>query len=88
MSTLHCSQTTKRKRTHIISTYRQRAAGGVPSAAMQFADELKRKGKAERAELLEQAGLQVTTTEVTAIEGLAMKVDLAIPWNKLRALRR
>ena len=82
MPTLHCTQTTKRIRSNNISTYGQRVAGGDSSTAIQLADELNRTAQAERTELLQQAGFRVGMTEVTAVEGVAMKVDLAIPWNK------
>ena len=65
-----------------MSTYGQRVAGGDSSTSIQLADELNRPAQAERTELLQQAGFRVGMTEVTAVEGLAMKVDLAIPWNK------
>ena len=52
------------------------------STAIQLADELKQTAQAERTELLQQTGFRVRMTEVTTVEGLAMKVDLAIPWNK------
>ena len=41
----------------------------------------------ERRALLDKAGI-LSTIEIGAAETLAIKAGLAIPWNKLRLLRR
>ena len=41
--------------------------------------------KEEKKELLEQAGI---TVHIPATQGLAMKANLAIPWKKMRDIRR
>ena len=53
---------------------------------MQLAHEISQ-NKDERDELLRAAGMAVPH-EAPAAEVLAMKADLAIPWNRLRSIRR
>ena len=54
-----------------------------PSSLLQR--ELTTLSKAERQALLQGAGVVVN---IPPEQGLAMKADLALPWNKLRELRR
>lgn len=51
----------------------------------QLADEVKALSKAERESLLREAQLPLL---IPTDHALAMKADLALPWNKLRVLRR
>ena len=41
--------------------------------------------KSDRNKLLREVGM---TIDIPPEQGLAMKADLAIPWNKLRVIRR
>ena len=52
---------------------------------MLVGEEVKALGREERQKLLRDAGI---TLEIPAEQGLAMKADLAIPWSKLREIRR
>ena len=51
----------------------------------QMADEVKVAEMAVREKILREAGI---TPEVPFGEGLALKATLALPWRKLRELRR
>ena len=64
---------------------RKSVAGGTLPAKRQLEHEVSRTTPEERQELLKRANILPT---VTHKEGLAMKADLSIPWNKLRHLRR
>ncbi len=76
-----CSVLSKnlRNRSKVLWGVRTEMAGGLHSIKRQLIDQLKRQ------ELLEQAGIGPKISEG---EGLAMKAELSIPWNKLRHLRR
>ncbi len=71
------------RRTDLLRSVRDLASGGESSC--QLAAEVSLLTKTERELLLGQASLPIT---ITADHALAMKADLAIPWNKLRILRR
>ncbi len=51
----------------------------------QLREEVKHLSKPERQELLRESGF---TVDIPPEQGLAMKADLALPWNKLRIIRR
>lgn len=51
----------------------------------QLQAEVKMLTSEERQDLLKSAGI---TVDIPAEQGLAIKADLAIPWNKLRVIRR
>ena len=51
----------------------------------QLQAELKTFSPEERQDLLKSAGI---TINIPPEQGLAIKADLAIPWNKLRVIRR
>lgn len=55
------------------------------SVYVQQLVELRRLGSDERQMIIREAGL---TIEVKPEQGLAMKTELGIPWNKIRHLRR
>jgi hypothetical protein len=48
-------------------------------------EEIRHLGKEERQSLLFSGGF---TVDIPPEQGLAVKADLAIPWNKLRIIRR
>ena len=75
------SKRTLSRRTKSVESYRESIGGDVNVHAL----ELRHLAKQERQEILKCSGL---TLEVPPGEGLAMKSDLGIPWNKLRHLRR
>lgn len=51
----------------------------------QMREEIQHLSKQERQALLHEEGF---TLNIPEEQGLAMKADLGIPWNKLRVLRR
>ena len=51
----------------------------------QLQAEVKMLSSEERQDLLKSVGI---TIDIPPEQGLAMKADLAIPWNKLRIIRR
>ncbi len=66
-----------------METVREVASGG--DSTSQLAAEVNYLSKSQREELLPQVQLPVV---IPADHALAMKADLAIPWTKLRVLRR
>lgn len=52
---------------------------------VQKRKELQGMGKEERQKILREAGVHA---EITPEDGIAMKTDLGIPWNKIRHIRR
>ncbi len=62
---------------------RQLVGGG--NSHILMTEEVKRLGQDERQKILLNAGLKL---EIPSEMGLAMKADLALPWNKLREIRR
>ena len=79
------AEVTLRKRSMALVDMRTAVSGSKSGARRQLADELKHTSREERQSLLKLANI---TPEIPAGEGLAMKAELAIPWNKLRHLRR
>ena len=78
---------TLHQRSKLLADICHKVSGGrEASARAQLAHEISQ-NKDERNELLREAGIAVPHQAV-AEEVLAMKVDLAIPWNKLRNIRR
>ena len=80
VSSSKASARTLKRRTETISKVRSVISGGD-----NMTSEVKSLTKAEREELLGDAQVPVV---IPTDQALAMKVDLAIPWNKLRILRR
>ncbi len=58
------------------------------SSLEQLQHEVKALTKEDRQSLLQEASIADGAAAVSANDVLAMKADLAIPWNKLRILRR
>ncbi len=77
------SEETKRRRTQEISRIRDRLSVG--DAKEQKIAEMKSLSKKERNDLMKEANFQIT---IPPEQGLAMKADLCLPWNKLRVMRR
>ena len=81
------AQRTLAERSKLLAGIRQKiSGGGEASARVQLAHEISQ-NKHERDELLRAAGIAVPH-EAPAAEVLAVKADLAIPWNRLRSIRR
>ena len=60
-------------------------SGGSEDALTQFRMEVKALPSDERQALLKEAGV---TTSIDATQSLAIKAELALPWYRLRILRR
>ena len=80
----HVTHTTMRKWSRVLSTLRLQIAGSSKALLSQLADELSTTCPEERKTLLEKAGIK---PEIPVGQGLVMKAELSIPWNKLRHLR-
>ena len=76
-----CSRTV-RKRSSDLEEIR---AGMSKDSRAQLQAELKGLPASERNQLLVSAGI---TLDIPPEKGLALKANLAIPWNKLRTVRR
>ncbi len=82
---MEASPVTLRARTAMLSGVRESVAGSEVGAQLQLVDELKATSRDVRQSSLKEAGI---TPEIAFGDGLAMKADLALPWRKLRHLRR
>ena len=82
------SSRTVRERARFMRDARTRMSGGSTlSSATQLAAELQQTSRKERELALQKAGV-FSSGRVSAEECLAMKSTLAIPWHKLRHIRR
>ena len=77
-----CQRTVQRRSQEVQQV--RKIIGGDDSALILH-QELRSLTKDERSKLLLDAGL---TIDIPPEQGLAMKADLAIPWHKLRVIRR
>lgn len=82
VSTSDASDRTIARRNKIIDRVRDVVSGG--DSAAQLREEVKHLSKAERQELLHSGGFRL---DVPAEQGLAMKADLGLPWNKFNHFR-
>lgn len=71
---------------HLAALCQKVSGGDLSSARIQLAHEI-RQSHDERDTLLREAGITVPH-ETPAADILATKADLAIPWKKLRSIRR
>ena len=83
-TTAACSRTVK-MRCREMQKIRTVISGGEASALIQ--NEVLILSDEERPSLLDKAGIS-SSIEIGAAEVLAIKAGLALPWNKLRFLRR
>eukprot|EP00731_Ephydatia_muelleri_P000748 Em0001g748a len=83
-TTAVCSRTLK-SRCSELHTIRRVVSGGQPSVLIQ--NEVLSLGDEQRRALLKEAGIS-DEIKIGPAEVLAIKVGLAIPWNKIRILRR
>ena len=85
VATDKASQKTRHRRSLSLHTVREVVSGG--SSSVQLLDEAKQCSSTERERLIEelQHGLKVV---IPASDLIAMKADLALPWSKLRVVRR
>ena len=79
----NCSARTTRRRIQEMGHCRETISGGSPDALLQ--QELQTFSTADRQQLLTEADIMVHTPPE---QGLAMKADLALPWHKMREIRR
>ena len=77
------SRRTTSRQSQELQQLREVISGG--DASKQLQDELHCLSSEERKQLLRDSGFRL---DVSAEQGLAMKADLAIPWNQLRTIRR
>ncbi len=68
-----------------MSEQRESISGGSDGAQKQLQLEVRALPKDQRQKLLTDAGVGVA---IDATQALAIKADLAIPWYRLRVLRR
>ncbi|KAL5508865.1 hypothetical protein EMCRGX_G004125 [Ephydatia muelleri] len=83
-TTAVCSRTLK-SRCSELQAIRRVVSGGQPSVLLQ--NEVLSLGDEQRRALLKEAGIS-DEIKIGPAEVLAIKVGLAIPWNKIRILRR
>ena len=83
-TTSSCTRTVK-QRCRELDAIQSIISGGEPSALMQ--EELRMLSDEERNDLLEKSGIS-TQIEISAEQGLAIKVGLSLPWFRLRHLKR
>ncbi len=83
VSTSKASARTVKRRTEVLESVRTIISGSASSA--QLAAEVKVLSQSQREDLLQQVQLPLV---IPADHSLVMKADLAIPWAKLRILRR
>ena len=72
-----------KRRSNELSEIREKLSMG--EAHIQLSHEIKKIPKEERVLLMKEANFMVV---IPPEQGLAMKADLNIPWNKLRTMRR
>ena len=77
------SKRSKKRRANEMSS--TRAVLSAESSTVIFETELKSLDRKEKERLLKSAGI---TKGMTPEQGLALKADMGLPWNKLRRLRR
>ena len=80
--TSKASAKTVARRNQALHQLRDTISGGDSSSQMQ---EICSLSKGEWQKILKEANL---TIDIPPEHGVAMKADLALPWNKLRILRR
>ncbi|KAL5484078.1 hypothetical protein EMCRGX_G020519 [Ephydatia muelleri] len=79
-------QLSKHSRKHRVNEMSStRAILSAESSTVMFETELKSLDRKEKERLLKSAGI---TKGMTPEQGLALKADLGLPWNRLRMLRR
>ena len=81
--TSKASAKTGARRNQALHQLRDTISGGDSSRQMQ--EEIRSLSKGERQKILKEANL---TIDIPPEHSVAMKADLALPWNKLRILRR
>ena len=83
VSSSAASSKTVQRRSHVISDLRTIVSG--EDSFIQFQSEVRCLSRSQRQEVLKGAHLPVI---IPTDQALAMKADLAIPWAKLRIIRR
>ena len=83
VSTSDATQKTVHGRSKQLSQIREVISGG--ESHLQLQDEIHVLPKEERQRILREGGFYL---EIPPEQGLAMKAHLALPWHKLRQVRR
>lgn len=83
VSSSKASKKTLRRRTDELNQHRSVASAG--SEVAQMHQELKSLTPDERRDLWEDMEFKI---EIPALTGLALKADLCLPWNRMRAMKR
>ena len=81
--TSRASSKTVARRNRVLTAVRDIVSAGDSTSQMQC--EVQHLGKEERQDLLRRAGIIV---DIPVDAGVAMKAELALPWTKLRVMRR
>ena len=85
MSSTEASNRTLKRRRDNLKDQRTSISGGNEDAQKLLQAEVRAIPTKERQELLSEAGIGV---EMNATQALAIKADLAMPWYRIRVLRR
>lgn len=85
VSTESVTTKTVKQRSFQLSSIQKSISGGESSERIQLQSEIKLLSTEDREKLLDDIGIH---SETSAEQGLALKADLSIPWNKLRVMRR
>ena len=83
VSSSEASSRTLRRRSQQLDRVREVVSGG--SSTDQLQHEISHLSKESRDAILGEASLPI---QIPVDHGLAMKSDLQLPWNKMRAIRR
>ena len=79
------SQRTRKRRIHEVQNIRSIIGVNSKGSELILGDEIRVLSVEKKQELLHSAGVQI---EMLPMQGLAIKSMLAIPWYRLRILRR
>ena len=85
VASANASAKTVRNRSIEVGCHRSHTSGG--SVAEQLSDEVKALPQDECKQLI-ASGVFSSYSSISAENTLALRADLVIPWNKLRAMRR
>ena len=80
-----CTRTVQ-KRNRVLSDILHQTAGSKDASMLQAGKMIKSFGKQERAEIIKSSN--IPNVEIGKEALVAMKVDLGIPWEKLKTMSR
>ena len=84
-ASIKASEQTVRKRTRVLDSLTEAVCGSVEAMPVQRPNQLMQVKGSERQDLLVRAGFKV---EITTEQALALKSDMKVPWNSMRAWSR